>query len=88
MNSYSGKERTSLGMIFQLQLAEDNPVRLLWGITLNKTRERRPYSVGGKLLESTGDKLQDLLEENGFQISWEFPVKGYQDIQPHLLTYQ
>ena len=24
-----GKERTSLGMIFQLQLAEDNPVRLL-----------------------------------------------------------
>ena len=26
-----GIERTSLGMIFQLQLAEDNPVRLLWG---------------------------------------------------------
>ena len=28
-----GIERTLLGMIFQLQLAKDNPVRLLWGIT-------------------------------------------------------
>ena len=30
-SSAGGKERTSLGMIFQLQLDEDNPVRLLCG---------------------------------------------------------
>ena len=28
-----GIERTLLGRIFLLQLAEDNPVRLWWGIT-------------------------------------------------------
>ena len=33
-----GKETTSLGTIFQLQFAEDNPVRLWWGITFEHGR--------------------------------------------------
>ena len=40
------------------QLAEDNPViSPCEEITLNKTRKRRPCTIGNKLLESTGDEL-------------------------------
>ena len=42
-------------------LAEDNPViSPCEEITLNKTRERLPYSAGDKLPEPTGDELKDL----------------------------
>ena len=54
----TGDRKTSPGTIFPWKMAEDNPVRLWWGIAFEYGRgEMRSYSAGGKLPESTGDKL-------------------------------
>ena len=80
MNS-AGDGKNLPGTIFPWFLAEDNPViSPCEEITLNKTRERRPYSAGDKLPKSTGDQLQGLLGIwilNLLGVSFE----GYQDIQ-------
>ena len=52
-----GIERTSLGTIFPLQLAEDNPVRLWWGITFE-------FGWGDAFVLCRGQSFQNLLGED------------------------
>ena len=56
MNS-AGDRKTSPRTIFPWQLAEDNPVIPWWGNNLPNKAGGRSYYAGGKLPESTGDKL-------------------------------
>ena len=76
-----GIERTSLGVIFQLHLAEDNPVRLLWGVTSEYGWGEHLYSAGDKLPKSTGED-DSTLAGKLFKLRWGMAPLGVSCIPP------